>query len=243
MCLYTPEKGAAGIVKGTEVFDLDEMNYICIEGVIGAGKTSLVKMLSERVNGRTVFEQAEENPFLSRFYRNRTSFAFQTQLWFLLSRYRQLTEEFLQQDLFHTVTIADYMFDKDRIFASTNLDENELALYQTVEGILQKDVPKPDFVVYLQTSTEVLMKRIEKRGRPYEINMDEEYIAQLNETYNQFFFHYSDSPLLIVNTNDIDFVHRPSDFEEIVNEMAVTKSGSHYFHPMGGRRGPEGRNP
>ncbi len=230
-------------MKGTEVFDLNEMNYICIEGVIGAGKTSLVKMLSERVNGRTVFEQAEENPFLSRFYRNRTSFAFQTQLWFLLSRYRQLTEEFLQQDLFHTITIADYMFDKDRIFASANLDENELALYQTVEGILQKDVPKPDFVVYLQASTEVLMKRIEKRGRPYEINMDEEYIAQLNETYNQFFFHYSDSPLLIVNTNDIDFVHRPSDFEEIVNEMAVTKSGSHYFHPMGGRRGPEGRNP
>lgn len=163
-------------------------NYLCIEGVIGAGKTSLSYLLAERFNARTVLEEAEENPFLAKFYTDRRMFAFQTQLWFLVSRYKQLSMMIAQQDLFHQVTISDYIFAKDRIFANVNLDEDELILYNQLSRVMESSIAQPDLVVYLQASTDVLLKRIEKRGRAYEYNMDRDYIDLLNQAYNHFFF-------------------------------------------------------
>ncbi len=211
----------------------EHITYLAVEGVIGVGKTSLSNRIAYQFNARAVLERAEENPFLSGFYRNRKAFAFQTQLWFLLSRFKQLSETFVQQDLFQPTTVSDYMFAKDRIFASLNLDENEQALYSSISRILEPGIPQPDFVIYLQASTDVLVKRIEKRGRPYEFNIDAAYIDALNQAYNHFFFHYTASPLLIINSNDIDFVNIPQDFEDIMGEVVRTKSGSNYYHPLG----------
>lgn len=211
------------------------INYLCIEGVIGSGKTSLSYLLSERFNGRTVLEEAEENPFLAKFYTERRMFAFQTQLWFLVSRYKQLSMMVAQQDLFHQVTISDYIFAKDRIFASINLEDEEFGLYNAISSVMDSSLPRPDLVVYLQTSTEVLQKRIEKRGRPYEYNMDPQYLEALNRAYNHFFFHYTATPLLIINTNNIDFVNCESDREEVFEQIVKAKGGTFYYQPMGSR--------
>lgn len=210
----------------------EHMAYLCVEGVIGVGKTSLCDLLEKTFNARVIRELAEENPFLTNFYHNRKSYAFQTQLWFLLSRYRQMSEIFAQQDLFHYGTVSDYMFAKDKIFASINLDENELVLYNNISNIIEQGIPQPDFVIYLQASTDVLMERIESRGRPYEKNMDYMYVDNLNKAYNHFFFHYTSSPLLIINTNEIDFVNNSDDMEEIVRQMSITKTGCNYYHPL-----------
>jgi deoxyadenosine/deoxycytidine kinase len=199
--------------------------------VLGVGKTALCRILAARCDARLVLEEGEENPFLPKFYKNRKSFAFQTQLWFLLSRYRQLSETFVQLDLFHDVTVFDYMFAKDRIFAAVNLDENELALYNNIVTVLEERVPMPDYVVYLQASTEVLSRRIESRGRPFESGVDADYIDQLNQAYNHYFFHYTDSPLLIINTNDIDFVENEADLDEVLREICKALPGSHFFQP------------
>jgi deoxyguanosine kinase len=205
---------------------------LSVEGVLGVGKTALCTILSKRMDAQIIFEEGEENPFLPKFYKNRKSFAFQTQLWFLLSRYRQLTEAFMQLDLFHDVTIFDYMFAKDKIFATVNLDENELALYNHLVSILEERIPVPDYVIYLQANTDVLLKRIEKRGRPFESNIDKDYLDQLNQAYNHFFFHYTDSPLLIINTNDIDFVENEADREELLQEISKVPSGSNFYQPI-----------
>ena len=204
-----------------------------VEGVIGVGKTELCAILAQRFDSRLVLEEAEENPFLPKFYKNRAHYAFQTQLWFLVSRYKQLSEALLQQDLFHETTITDYLFAKDKIFASVNLDENEYALYATVASILEKEVPKLDFVVYLQASTDALLKRIERRGRPFEFNMDRHYIEQLNAAYNQYFFHYTASPLLIINTTNIDFVNNNDEREEVIEQIIDVKPGVHFYQPLG----------
>ena len=155
-----------------------EPKYICIEGVIGAGKTSLTTLLGESINAQIIYEQPEENPFLQDFYRDPARFAFQTQLFFLLSRYRQQQESF-QTDLFHAYTAADYLFAKDRIFAHLNLEDRELFLYDRVASLLERDVPKPDLVVYLQSTTERLLTNIRKRGRTYEKSMSVDYIKSL----------------------------------------------------------------
>jgi deoxyadenosine/deoxycytidine kinase len=207
------------------------IKHVSVEGVLGAGKTALCRILEGRCDARLVLEEGEENPFLPKFYKNRKSFAFQTQLWFLLSRYRQLSETFVQLDLFHDVTVFDYMFAKDRIFAAVNLDENELALYNSIVSVLEDRVPVPDYVVYLQASTEVLCRRIEKRGRPFESGVDADYVEQLNQAYNHYFFHYTDSPLLIINTNDIDFVENESDLDEVLREICKALPGSNFFQP------------
>lgn len=212
------------------------VSYLCIEGVIGSGKTTLSNILAERFNCRVVLEEADENPFLARFYTERRSYAFQTQLWFLVSRFKQLSQMVSQQDLFHSVTISDYIFAKDRIFASINLDDEEYALYNTVSGVMTSSIPKPDLVVYLQASDETLLKRIEKRARSYEYNMDPQYLNMLNKVYNQFFFNYNETPLLIINTNDIDFVNNERDREEVIDQ--ITRSGRHgteYYQPMSSR--------
>jgi deoxyguanosine kinase len=207
-----------------------EPKYICVEGVIGVGKTSLARLLADHLNAKIIYEQPEENPFLQDFYRDPRRFAFQTQLFFLLSRYRQQQESF-QADLFHDYTVSDYLFAKDRIFAHLNLEDRELFLYDRVASLLERDISKPDLVVYLQSSPERLLHNIRKRGRSYEKNMSDEYIQSLNEAYNRFFFHYNDTPLLVINSTLIDFVNNPNDLEEVIKQIMRSHSGIEYYSP------------
>jgi deoxyguanosine kinase len=204
--------------------------YIAIEGVIGVGKTSLAKLLAERMEGRLVLEKPEENPFLEDFYRDQNRFAFQTQIFFLLSRYQQQVD-FPQQDLFHPVIISDYLFAKDKIFAHINLSEHELLLYDRILELMEPRIPKPDLVIYLQSNTDRLMKNIRIRSRSYEKPMSEEYIRTLNEAYNHFFFHYNDTPLLVVNATRIDFVNNKKDFEDLIDIILRPITGISYYNP------------
>lgn len=206
------------------------VQYLAIEGVIGAGKSSLAMRMAERYRARLLLEQHEENPFLPDFYRDPARFAFSTQMFFLLSRYRQ-QQELPQKDLFHDLLVADYLFAKDRIFATLTLEERELALYDKVARLLERDILKPDLVVYLQMSTERLMKNIRLRDRSYERSMNEDYIRSLNEAYNRFFFNYTDSPLLVINATAIDFVHKESDFEDLMAQLNRPISGVQYYSP------------
>ncbi len=208
-----------------------ENRYLVIEGVIGAGKTSLSRMLQDRLSAQLVLEEVEENPFLKDFYRDRARYAFQTQMHFLFSRYQQ-QRNLKQTDLFSDKLVADYLFQKDRIFASLNLVDKELALYERLVGWLELDVVKPDVVVYLQASTETLMERIMKRNRSFEKDMDRSYIEKLNEAYNHYFFHYADTPLLVVNTNRIDFVNQPDDFEDLLKRILSHRQGTMYYSPL-----------
>ena len=207
--------------------------YIAIEGPIGVGKTSLVKLLAEKLEARTILEQFEENPFLTDFYDDPERFAFQTQLFFLLQRYQQ-QQELRQVDIFHNLLITDYMFVKDRLFASLNLNEKELPLYETVASLLERNVINPDLVVYLQADTDTLMKNIGKRKRSFEENMSRDYIDALNQVYNEYFFRYQDTPLLIINSNNIDFVNNKKDLEEIINVIRQPITGTKFFNPATG---------
>lgn len=205
--------------------------HIAIEGSIGVGKTSLAKLLAKRIDAKVIFEEFEENPFLQDFYIDSERYAFQTQLFFLLSRYRQQLE--LQQlDLFSKTIISDYMFVKDRLFAALNLSEKEMFLYDSVAKILEKSISKPDLVIFLQSETDRLMDNIKLRGRSYEKNIDWTYIDNLNQVYNEYFFRYDLSPLLIINTNDIDFVNNKKDFEEIINFIRTPGKGVRYYNPL-----------
>jgi len=208
-----------------------ENRYIVVEGVIGVGKTSLSRLLGERLKAQLVFEEVEENPFLKDFYKDRARYAFQTQMHFLFSRYHQ-QRNLRQGDLFRDRTIADYLFQKDRIFAGLNLSDRELALYEKLVGWLELDVVKPDIVVYLQANPDTLMARIARRGRPFERDMSRDYISQLNEAYNHYFFHYIEAPLLIVNTNTIDFVNNPEDFEDLLKRIVSHRQGTVYYTPL-----------
>ena len=209
----------------------DDLSYVVIEGVIGAGKSTLARMLAEHFDGQLVLEEFEENPFLARFYEDRPRWAFQTQLAFLASRFQQ-QKNLLSRDLFHQVTIADYSFDKDRIFAHLNLSGDELQLYETLYSLMEPNTPRPDLVVYLQSTTERLMRNIRERGRVYEANMDPSYIAALNEAYSYYFFRYTKSPLLIINAEAIDFVKNVEEWEELVRQVATVKHhGTTYFNP------------
>ncbi|NOZ09103.1 MAG: deoxynucleoside kinase [FCB group bacterium] len=205
--------------------------YITIEGTIGVGKTSLAKILAERLDARLVMEEFEENPFLADFYKNPEQYAFQTQLFFLLSRYRQQLD-LQQMELFTKAVVADYMFAKDRLFASLNLNDKEMSLYNSVANLLEKNVTYPDMVIYLQSDTDHLMDNIMKRGRDYELNMDWKYIDALNMVYNEYFFRYDKSPLLIINTNDIDFVNNEKDLEEILAFIRTPVQGTKFFNPI-----------
>ena len=205
--------------------------HIAIEGTIGVGKTSLAKLLAERLEGRLVLEKFDENPFLEEFYKNPDHYAFQTQLWFLLSRYRQ-QQDLQQMDLFTSALISDYMFVKDRLFAALNLNDNEMKLYDMVARILEKNIVQPDLVIFLQSDTERLMENIKKRGRDYEVSMDWKYIDALNQIYNEYFFRYDKSPLLIINSNDIDFVNNDSDLDAIFEFIRTPGQGTRYFNPL-----------
>ena len=209
----------------------EHLQYVVIEGVIGAGKTTLARTLATLSSAQLTLEQFEENPFLERFYSDRDRWAFQTQLSFLASRFRQ-QQSLGGRDLFHKHAISDYTFDKDRIFARLNLSGDELALYETMFNIMQPTTPVPDLIVYLQVSTDRLMDNIKRRGRAYEKDMDRTYIESLGQAYNQYFFHYNQSPLLIVNATQIDFVSNPGDLKELVHQIAELRHpGTTYFNP------------
>jgi deoxyguanosine kinase len=208
-----------------------EIDYIAIEGAIGAGKTSLAKIMAEKMEARLILEETEENPFLSDFYKDKERYAFQTQIFFLLSRYRQ-QQDLFATDLFQKKVVSDYFFDKDRIFASVTLSQKEFYLYERLLSILEKDVPKPDLVIYLQANPEVLLKRIRERERPYEKNINLEYIQTLNEAYNYYFFHYSKTPLLVVNTDRIDFVHNKADLDDLLEQLKKPHVGTKYYVPL-----------
>ena len=211
---------------------MNKVRYIAVEGPIGVGKTTLVEMLAEELDGETLFEMVEDNPFLANFYKDRKKFAFQTQLFFLLSRYQQ-QKNLAQVDLFSTTIISDYLFAKDRIFAYLALDENELGLYEQVFRLLDARIPKPDLVIYLQASKEVLVDRIMKRNHEYEKDIETEYLENLIDAYNKFFFYYNDTPLLVVNTTEIDFVAKPADLSNLVKEIRSLKGGTQHYIPLG----------
>jgi deoxyadenosine/deoxycytidine kinase len=213
-----------------------DYRYIVVEGPIGVGKTSLSNLVAERFNARQVLERFEENPFLSSFYTDRQKYAFQTQVFFLLSRFRQ-QQELFQQDLFSAVTVSDYLFAKDRIFACLTLDSHELALYDRVFEALGPRVTKPDLVIYLQARLDVLLHRIKKRAREFERKFDAVYLEELMRAYNDFFAHYTDTPLLVVDTSDIDFVNSEADREGLM--AAIQKAGHggiHHYAPPQARR-------
>ncbi|MCH7858298.1 MAG: deoxynucleoside kinase [Candidatus Marinimicrobia bacterium] len=203
---------------------------LAIEGSIAVGKTSLARLITERLEARLVLEDFQDNPFLEDFYRKPELYAFQTQLWFLLSRYRQ-QQELQQIDLFAPLLVTDYMFMKDRIFASLTLNDREMILYDRVANLLEREVAMPDLVIYLQSDTDRLMANIKKRGRSYETGIDWNYLDSLNQLYNEYFFRYTRSPLLIINTNDIDFVNSQSDFDEIITFIRKPVTGTRFFNP------------
>lgn len=210
----------------------DELHYIAIEGVIGAGKTTLTKMLAARLNADILLEEFEDNPFLNDFYEDAGANAFQTQLFFLLSRFKQ-QQSLAQINLFQAMIVSDYVFERDRIFASVTLSESELKLYDQVSSVLQRNVPKPDLIVYLQSSLERLQSNITMRGRAMERHITPDYLAKLNDAYNYFFFRYPDCPVLIVNAAEIDFVSNPEQFEELVREILRPRTAHiQYYQPM-----------
>lgn len=209
---------------------LNDLRYLAIEGVIGVGKTSLSRRLARLTEARLILERHDENPFLGDFYREPARYAFQTQLFFLLSRFQQ-QQELGQQDVFHPQTISDYIFAKDKIFAYLNLEERELQLYERVYATMEKNVPRPDLVIYLQSSVDRLMQNIRRRGRSYEKQITEEYIKALNEAYNHFFFHYHDSPLLVVNSTKLDFVQQDEDLETLKSQIDRHAGGAVFFNP------------
>ena len=213
------------------LIEQSDLRHIAIEGVIGAGKTTLVNMMGETLGGKVVLEKFEENPFLKDFYRDPERYAFQTQIFFLLTRYKQQRELF-QADLFHRFLITDYIFEKDKIFAYLNLQDEELKLYETLVGSIEHSIPTPDLVVYLQSSVPRLMQNIRHRARPYEAAMQESYIKDLNEAYNYFFFRYKSTPLLIVNAADIDFVNNREQYEDLLREMfRPSRAAVEYYNP------------
>ena len=213
----------------------DDGRSIAIEGPIGAGKSSLARILAERTDKRLVVETDEENPFLDRFYKDEKKHAFQTQLFYLLSRYQQQVS-LTQGELFRRGLVADYLFAKDRIFAALTLDEQEFRLYDRVYSLLVNQVPRPDLVVYLQARPEVLLERVKKRGRATEGNIRAGYLEEVSQAFNQFFFHYNETPLLVVNTSDIDFVNVEEDRDQLIREIERTKSGSHHYMPLGKKK-------
>ena len=204
--------------------------FIAVEGPIGVGKTSLTKRLAETFNYELLLENAEENPFLDRFYQNPKQHALATQLFFLFQRAQQI-EESRQSDLFEPVRVSDFLIDKDRLFAELNLEKDEYNLYHKVYQHLVIDAPKPDLVIYLQAPTEVLLQRIQKRGIPSEQMIESEYLNQLNRAYTEFFHYYSDSKLLIVNSAEIDLVANDEDYEQLVTYILSLPNGTHFFNP------------
>lgn len=210
----------------------DQPDYIVVEGPIGVGKTTLARRLARTFETSLMLEQAAENPFLPRFYADPRALALPTQLCFLLQRARQL-EALRQTDLFKPVQVADFLIAKDRLFAEATLDDDELALYLQVYERLALDAPAPDLVIYLQAPVDVLLERVIKRGHDYERPLDRGYLGKIASAYIEFFYHYNDSPLLIVNTNDFDLATNDDHYELLLGQIRRHAPGRHYFNPAG----------
>jgi 2-amino-4-hydroxy-6-hydroxymethyldihydropteridine diphosphokinase len=236
----TPDAGALHLTKvdlnrpapgSAAVAWPDRLRYVAIEGVIGAGKTTLARMLAERVGARLVLEEFEENPFLPRFYEDAERWAFQTQLAFLASRFRQ-QQALAAGDLFHQTTVADYTFDKDRLFAQLTLTGDEMRLYDQLFAAMAPNAPVPDLTVYLQSTVERLVQNVAQRGRSYEQDIDPQYLADLSGAYDEHFFHRARGPVLILHVADLDFVQHPEHFDELVRQIATVRGpGVTYFNP------------
>ena len=204
--------------------------FIAIEGPIGVGKTTLAKKLASSFNYQTLLEEAGDNPFLEKFYQQGKQAALATQLFFLFQRTQKI-QDMRQADIFEPVRVSDFLIEKDPLFARINLDSNEFQLYEKVYQQLTIDAPRPDLVIYLQASTDVLLSRIQNRGIPYEQGMGREYLERLNEVYSEFFLYYDGAPLLIVNASEIDLVNSEEDYKHLVDYMLDIRSGRHYFNP------------
>jgi len=206
------------------------LDFIVVEGPIGVGKTTLAKRLAESFNSDVLLEGVDENPFIERFYQDPKSAALQTQLFFLFQRSRQM-QELRQTDMFRPVRVADFIMEKDRLFAELTLDEEEFKLYEQVYQHVTIDAPSPDLVIYLQAPVDILQKRVAKRGRGYERYMDVKYLERIVESYTRFFYDYSQSPLLIVNAAELDLAQNESDYALLLEQIHKTHSGRHYFNP------------
>jgi deoxyadenosine/deoxycytidine kinase len=203
--------------------------FIAIEGPIGVGKTTLAKKLAASFNYTTLLEDAEENPFLEKFYRNREQAALAAQLFFLFQRAQKI-QDMRQADIFEMVRVADFLMEKDPLFARINLAREEFHLYEKVYQQLTIDAPRPDLVIYLQASTDILLSRIEQRGLHYERGIERQYLERLNEVYSEFFLYYDEAPLLIVNASEIDLAHSEADYRHLVDYLLDIRSGRHYFN-------------
>jgi len=206
----------------------DHLRYVAVDGPIGVGKTTFCRILADRIGGHLILEEAAKNPFLPNFYNDRKRHALQTQFFFLLSRYAQ-QRELLEYDLFMKKVVADYTFEKDLLFATVNLSDEELALYKQVSSLLEKNLPRPDLVVFLTASLDVLIERIRRRDIPYEREIDEEYLRAVSDAYNHYFFHYNKTPLLVIKTDRLDFVENSDHLDEIFNQIAEMRQGTRYF--------------
>jgi len=213
-----------------EISDASLPSYIAVEGPIGVGKTTLAKRLAASFNYGTLLEEAETNPFLERFYRDRRTHALPVQLHFLFQRLQKL-QALRQGDIFQQVRVSDFLIEKDPLFARVTLDDDEYRLYQTVYDNIITDLPKPDLVIYLQAPTATLYERLQKRGNAIEKPIEQSYLQQLNDAYTQFFYHYDDTPLLIVNTSVINLAKGEDDYQNLVRYILQTKSGRHYYNP------------
>jgi len=203
---------------------------IAIEGPIGVGKTSVARALGERLNARLILEESESNPFLKSFYEEPRRHAFQTQIYFMLSRYRQ-QQDIRQSDLFHNITITDYLYEKDRLFARLNLSEDELVLYERLQEFLSVRVPRPDLVIYLQADTDALMERIRSRGRRFEYRVERKYLEVVVQAYDRFFFEYDQCPLLIINTSEVNLSTDEAALDGLVRQLDRIRPGHQYYTP------------
>jgi deoxyguanosine kinase len=219
------------MLEGRSVPNSLPFRHIAVEGPIGVGKTSLVDLLAKRFRGTKVLEDVE-NPFLADFYKDKRGAAFRCQLFFLLSRHEQ-QRSIAQRDLFTELVLADYTFAKDKIFAYLTLEDSELMIYDRLYDLLAESIPRPELVIYLQANMETLLKRIRRRGRAYEKSIASEYLREVNDAYTHYFYRYDETPLLVVNTNGIDFVHTPAHFDALVEQIAGAQKGTQYYAPLG----------
>ena len=206
------------------------IKYLAIEGNVGAGKTTLARLLAGETEARLFLEEVDDNPFVEKFYDDMPGYGFQAQIFFLLNRYRQQLE-ISQQDLFSELMIADYLFAKDTIYAHAVLGDDELVLYNRLHSMLETKIVKPDLVIYLQATPEVLLQRIRKRGRNFEKDVSDDYLSGLNDAFNHFFFHYDDTPLLIINTDTIDFTSNRTQVEDLYARISEKFEGTQYYIP------------
>jgi deoxyguanosine kinase len=213
---------------------VSQKNYIVVEGPLGVGKTSFAMLLAEKIHGKAILEETEGNPFLANFYKDPKKFAFQTQLFFILRRF-QKQEEINQIDIFQRVVISDFLFDKDKIFARLNLDDREFSLYEQIFHLLKVRILKPNLVIFLQTRTDILKERIKRRNRDYEKSINMKYLDQINQAFNEFFFHYTETPLLVIDASEIDFVNVPADLDNLIVEIEKMEKGTKYYVPLGSK--------